>query len=229
MENFFVGIFMIIIVLTIISGGLSAPTATNTPITSATQSTPVKNQETPISQNPTQNSTIQTVGKEGEIVVESSSLPSGLFIQSSSTRATFLEIQISARGSDIDVQRIKVNLGSSTAGSNFSHKVASRIYILGNGYNVLASSLLNANTVNRESVGGTNIYTITLTNFHLSVPKDTTRILSVAFDIYPVIDSIYRTSYTVSIDANGVRAIDGANINHTAPKSTISRYQTVVE
>ncbi len=222
---------IIAIALVVLTGGLpniSTQSATGTPTNI------VSNKNTPTKQInpqvvPAQTTGIQTPGKEGNIAVSLSSYVfSGQNILVGNTRAPFIAVEVTAQGSDLDVQRIRVNLGSGAAGANLVSQVFSTIYILNSAYQVLASSPLNQSTVNRETNGATNTYSITLGGFHLNVPQNNSRTLIVAFDTYSAVDSIYRTTYTVSIDANGIRAVDGANINHTGPIAPISRTQTII-
>jgi hypothetical protein len=235
MENFIVVVMVIAIALVVLSGGLpnvSNQNSTSTPINSVVnQNAEVKTaQNQSGAQNPyTQGVGIQTVGKEGNIAISlSQSISSGQNMLAGNTQVPFLGAQINAQNSDIDVQRVRVNLGSGSLGANFVSQVVSKIYILDSSYRVLASSPINQSTVNRESSGATSTYSITLAGFHFYIPQNTSKNLVVAFDINPVIDSVYRISYTISIDANGIRAVDGANISHTGPSSTISTTQNIV-
>jgi hypothetical protein len=239
MENFIIGIVIIFAALVALGGGISKTSISTTPISStntvvnqnATQNKPQSSNPTNSQTQTTQATGIQTPGKEGDIVADTSPYVSGgQYIPVGSTRIPFLGVRITAQGSDVDVQRIRVDLGNGAAGANLISQVFSTIYVLDPqyGYKVLASSPLNTNTVNRESSGTTNTYSITLTGFHFNVSQDSSRTLVVAFDTYSAVDALYRTSYMVSVDADGIRAVDGAGINHTAPASPISQTQTII-
>lgn len=230
MENFIIGIMIVVIALVVLSGGLPGKSGLiSTDINGVNLDNQKKvNTQYYQNQNNSQNE-IQTAGKEGDIDVSASRyIYNGQNIYVGSKQAQFIGVTISAMGSDVDVQRIRVNLGSGSGGANFISQVASKIYIMDSGYRILASSDINKDTVNREYSGATNTYSITLSGFHFLVPQNSSRDIIVAFDIYPVIDSIYRVSYTISVDANSIRAVDGANINHTGPKSPISQTQTII-
>jgi hypothetical protein len=183
---------------------------------------------------PTPATGITTIGKEGIATVDLNPTPSsGQSIYVGNLKAPFLGIRVKAQNSDLDVQRVQVDLGTNSAGANLYSQVFQTIYLLDPSGNVVASSPLNSNTVTRSTSGATNTYYITLTGFHYVVPINTTKYLVVAFDTYPSVDSTYRTSYTIGVDANGVRAVDGAGINQTGPSGSgtnvISQSQTVAQ
>ncbi|KKT80843.1 MAG: hypothetical protein UW76_C0004G0018 [Parcubacteria group bacterium GW2011_GWF2_44_8b] len=84
------------------------------------------------------------------------------------------------------------------------------------GSTVLASMVLDATTVVKEGTA----YYITITGFSVVVPKDTSKVLTIAVDPKTSWDSAYDDdSWTVSVPVDGVRAVDGASINQYSPST----------
>ena len=117
-----------------------------------------------------------------------------------------MAFQAKALSSDIALQRVQVDLGTTTTIYN---KIFSTLYVLDDAGKVLGSTPLNSTTVSKS---GSN-YFATITGFSSVIPKNTTRTYTVAADLYSAIDSTYRTAYTVGIQANGIRGVDGAGID----------------
>ena len=131
-----------------------------------------------------------------------------------------LAVRAQAQNSDLAVQRITLDLGTSTTVYN---KIYSTIYVM-NGSNVVATVPLNSSTVVQN---GSN-YVVNATGFNIIVPKNTYKDIIIAADLYPSIDSTYRSqSYPLSVDNNGVRAVDGAGIVQYGPSTTISQSITI--
>jgi len=164
---------------------------------------------------------ITTVGQEGTLVVTTdANPPSGKTIRESESKATVLGVKMEAKNSDLSVQRVKLSLGTS---ASIYTKVFKRVYLL-DGDTVVAEKDMNSSTVFEE---GSTKY-IQLDGFSFIVPKDTKKTLTVAFDLYSTIDSTDQGSKTITVPANGVRAVDGAGLNQEGPSSTaISRAVTV--
>jgi peptidoglycan hydrolase-like protein with peptidoglycan-binding domain len=163
---------------------------------------------------------ISTPGVEGTITASVNSTPiQGVKAYEGNSRKGVLGIKLEAKTSDIRVERVKVQLPSTT----FYNRVVSHIYIM-DGSNVVGSSALNSSTVVKES----GDYFVTIGGMSYVVPKDATRVLTVAFDFNSSIDQPYRTNYTIVVPNQGVRGVDGAGINQFAPSSgTISRSHSV--
>lgn len=165
-------------------------------------------------------SVISTTGIEGTITATLNPSPaSGTTVYENSSNTSVLGIKLEAKLSDISIERVRVNLGTATS---IYTKVFSKIYVM-DGSTVLASSVLNSSTVVKD---GSNYY-ITLTGINTVVPKDTTKVLTIAVDTYGSIKTADQGSKTVQIDANGVRGLDGAGISQYGPASAISRSVTV--
>ncbi len=148
---------------------------------------------------------ITTPGAEGILSVTTGPVPNNT-VYAGDHQDGVLVFQAKALSSDIALQRVQVDLGTNTTIYN---KIFSTLYVVDDAGRVLASTPLNSTTVSKS---GSN-YFVTITGFSSVVPKNMTRNYTVAADLYPSIDTTYRTSYTVGIQANGIRGVDGAGID----------------
>ncbi|MCR4334534.1 MAG: peptidoglycan-binding protein [Patescibacteria group bacterium] len=165
---------------------------------------------------------ITTPGVEGSITVTLGSDPSsGTTIREGESDKPVIGIKIEAVTSDMDVQRIKVNLG--TASSIYT-KVLSKISVVDDTGRVLASLPLDSSTVVQDS---SNNYQVTLSGFHYVVKAGEVKVLKITTDLKSSISSTYTGSKTIQIDTNGVRSTDGVGIDQYGPSSAISRSVTV--
>ena len=131
-----------------------------------------------------------------------------------------LSVRAQAQNSDLAVQRITLNLGADT---KIYNKIYSTIYVM-NGSNVVATVPLNSSTV---VLNGSN-YVVNATGFNIIVPKNTYKDITIAADLYPTIDlSKYGGANSISVDNNGVRAVDGAGIVQYGPSTSISQSITI--
>ena len=156
---------------------------------------------------------ITTPGVEGTITVSVNPTPAaGVKVYENDSKVEALGIKLEAKTSDIRIERIKIELPS----VQFYNEIANRIYVM-DGSNVVASADLNSSTVVNES--GTR--SITLSGMNYVVPKDATRVLTVALDIYSNIDSTLTDgdTFTLTIPVDGVRGVDGAGINQFGPST----------
>jgi len=129
------------------------------------------------------------------------------------TMVPILDARIQAQYSDIAVQSIQVDLGSSTSAYNYDY---SKIYLIDPTTNtVLTSEPLNSSTV----VQSGNNYIVGLAGFNFVVPKGTFKDVQIAVDLYPTILTQYLGTLTTSIDTNGIRGVDGAGVNNYGPGS----------
>lgn len=161
---------------------------------------------------------ITTPGIEGIMSITNSNAGLRSSVYEGDSQAPILGMRISARLSDIVIQRVKLNLGNS---SRIYNRILEKVYVT-DGVNVLASADLNSSNVFREG----NNYFITITGFNYVIPKNSDRNLIIKTDVRPNIDSTDQTTpINIAIANNGVRGIDGAGIDHFAPSSgaTISR------
>lgn len=181
----------------------------STPVTPVVTPTSTPSTSTPVG--------ISTPGAEGTLSVEKAASPaSGVKLYEGDAKASILGLKVKATGSDIDVQRVKLDIGSDT---KFYNKFFTKVGVY-DGDTLLAETDLNSSTVSKES----GEYYVTLTGFHFVVAKDQTKYLTIKGNVYGTIDSAYdNTSYSVSLANNGgVRGVDGAGLNETAGDNTIT-------
>jgi hypothetical protein len=169
---------------------------------------------------------ITTPGAEGTITVTSSNGSVVSTAYAGDSKDKILGIKVQAAGSDVAVQRIKVDLGANTTQYN---RIWNTLYVVDDSGNVLSSLPLNSSSVVKDS----GEYYATLTGMNFIVPKGQYKQLYIAADLYSTIDSTNWTAtagtYTVQLANLGVRAVDGAGIDQYGPTtgSTISSAVTV--
>ena len=167
---------------------------------------------------------ITTPGVEGTLTASENASPaSGTKVYEGGSKVGVLGIKVEADVSDLKVERVKLKLDADTADASsstnsdqqFYTKIADKIYVM-DGSTVLASMVLDATTVVKEGTA----YYITITGFSVVVPKDTSKVLTIAVDPKTSWDSAYDDdSWTVSVPVDGVRAVDGAGINQYSPST----------
>jgi hypothetical protein len=149
---------------------------------------------------------ITTPGVEGTLTLTSSNSGLASSIYEGDDMVKVLGLKLEAKSSDISVQRVKIDLGNSTAIYN---KILDKIYVM-DGSTVLASSDLNSSTVVKDG----STYYITLTGFNALVKKDASKVLTIAVDVKSSIDSVdAAVSRTIQTAAGAVRGIDGAGLD----------------
>ena len=170
---------------------------------------------------------ISTPGVEGTITVTKNPSPaSGAKVYEGGSKTSVLGIKIEAKTSDMRVERVKLDLDetgdTATADAAFYNKFAEKIYVM-DGSTVLASADLNSSTVVEES----GEISITLAGMGVVVPKDTTKVLTIALDAKSSWDSTYdNDTWTVGVPLDGVRSIDGAGVNQYGPSVAFSNSVT---
>lgn len=160
-------------------------------------------------------STVINTGVEGTITANKSSV-SNSTLREGDTMRQVLGVKLEAKLSDINVQRIKLDLGANTT---VYTKVFKTFYLTDDSGKVLAQADLNSNTVVKNG----NNYELTLGGFSYTVAKDTTKYLWVKADLYSSIKVADQTSRTITLVANGVRGTDQAGIDQYAPTTAFSQ------
>ena len=162
---------------------------------------------------------ITTPGAEGTITVTSSNANVVSTAYAGDSKDKILGFKVQAAGSDVAVQRVKVDLGVNTTQYN---KEWQTLYVVDDAGNALASLPMNSSTVVKDS----GEYYATLTGMNAIVSKGTNRQFYIAADLYPSIDSAITaaTGPTIQLADSGVRAVDGAGIDQYGPStgSTVS-------
>lgn len=154
---------------------------------------------------------ISTPGVEGTLTATLASTPTGVKVYEGDSRKAVMGIELEAKLSDVKVERVKLDLGTST---NLYRKIASKIYIM-DGSTTLASMDLNSDTVVKE---GSNYY-VTVAGMNFVVPKDAKKKLTVAIEAMGTWDSAYNTTWSITVPVDGVRGVDGAGINLYSPST----------
>lgn len=160
---------------------------------------------------------ITTPGVEGTLTVTANPTPSsGQTLREGDVKLPVLGLKLEAKLSDISVQRVKVMVGTTTTVYN---KLFDKIYVL-DGSTVLAESALNSTTVVKDG----SSYYITLTGFNVIVPKNSSKVITIALDAKSSIDSTYNNNatYGLTIPKDAVRGVDGAGLTQTGPADALS-------
>jgi len=166
---------------------------------------------------------ITTPGAEGTITVSVNPSPaSGTKLYENDDMRAVMGIKIEAKGSDMRVERVKLDMDATTSGNadnDFYRKIAGKIYAM-DGSTVLGSMDLNANTVVKDG----SDYFITIAGLNLVVPKNTIKVLTIALDAMNTWDSTFdNDNWTLGVPVDGVRSIDGANVNQYGPATAFTR------
>jgi peptidoglycan hydrolase-like protein with peptidoglycan-binding domain len=159
--------------------------------------------------------TVVNTGIEGSVTANKSSV-SNSTLREGDTMRQVLGVKLEAKLSNINVQRIKLDLG---ANSSVYTKVFKTFYLTDDSGAVLAQADLNSNTVVKNGLN----YELTLGGFSYNVAKDATKYLWVKADLYSSIKTADQTSRTITLVANGVRGTDGAGIDQYAPTTAFSQ------
>lgn len=165
----------------------------------------------------TTNATVTTVGVEGTLSITQTSAGVSTTVYEADSMAPVLAFKAEAKDSDINVQRVKLDLGTDT---KIYNKIYQKVYIT-EGSTVLASSDLNSSTVTKD---GTRYY-ITLAGFNSVIAKGSNKVYMVKVDVRPSIDSsdIDTETYTIRLASSGVRGSDGAGIDQYAGDTSVSK------
>ena len=158
-------------------------------------------------------------GVEGSLTVEEESV-SNSSVREGDTMKPLLGINVEAKLSDISLQRIKLQLGTTTA---FYTKVYKTLYITDASGKVLAQADLNSNTVTKNG----SDYEITFGGLNYVVQKDQEKVLVVKGDLYASIKDADRGNKTITLPENGVRGVDGAGIDQYGPTNAFSETVSV--
>ncbi|MBI2673984.1 MAG: peptidoglycan-binding protein [Candidatus Zambryskibacteria bacterium] len=166
---------------------------------------------------------ITTPGVEGTITVSLNPSPAGVKLYEGDMNKDVFGIKLEAKSSDIKIERVKLKLDendtTSTSDTDFYRKIANKVYIK-DGSTVLGSADLNINTVVKD---GTNYY-ITVSGLNFVVPKNSTKVLTVALDALGAWDDTFNgDSWRLTVPVDGIRGVDGAAVNQYGPATAFNR------
>jgi len=162
---------------------------------------------------------ITTPGVQGIISVTQGPVSTSV-ANAGQSNVPILDVRVQAQYSDVSVQSLQLDLGSSTSIYNFVYSSISLVDPSTG--NVLTTVPLNPTTVVQN---GSN-YVVGLAGFSFIVPKGTYKDLVVEANLYNQINTQYANStpWIVSVDQLGLRAVDGAGVNLYGPSgSSISQ------
>src|SRR3990167_937390 len=168
---------------------------------------------------------ITTPGVEGTLAATQSSSGINSTVYEGDTMKPILGVQLEAKNSDILVQRVKIDLGTTT---KIYNKIYSKLYVT-EGSDTLAEVDLNSSTVIKDS----SRYYITIAGFNLLVPKGSKKVLVIKADVRGSIDTNDRgagdstLSWGIRLATDAVRGIDGAGVNQYAGTTAIGKSITV--
>jgi len=152
---------------------------------------------------------VSTPGVEAVLSAEWAPSPaSGVSVEAGDTDAAIVGVRVKAKQGDAIVQRLTLKFES----TNPFHKVFSKLALY-DGSTELAEI---TNLPSAYVKNGTGDYRITFSGFNVLVSKDSYKDLTVKGTLNGSIGDAYITNYNVWVPADGVRAIDGANINQYA-------------
>jgi hypothetical protein len=152
-------------------------------------------------------------GEEGTMTITSMGSNTVTTLQDQTTSLFVLGIQ--AKGSNVSVQRIKVDLGAT---KDAWLRIFKTLYVVDGSGKVLAQSELTKSTVSNMN----GRWVATLAGFDFAVKKNETGTVYIKADSYPLIDSNSTETFTLAITEDGVRGQDARGSNIYAPTKNIS-------
>jgi hypothetical protein len=158
---------------------------------------------------------IKTPGAQGIISVTQGPISTSV-ANAGQTKVPILDVRVQAQYSDVSVQSLQLDLGSSTSLYNFVYQT---LYLVDPSTGaVLTTVPLNSSTV----VQNGSSYVVGLAGFSFIVPKGAYKDLVVQADLYNQINTTYAnsTGWTVGVGSLGLRAVDGAGVNLYGPSGS---------
>jgi hypothetical protein len=153
-------------------------------------------------------------GGEGIMTVEAYGSPAqGIKTYESDVQKGVFGIKVKAQNSDLRVERVKVQIGSAVT----SYTKQIKALTLLDGSTVLAKMDLSSSNVVKE---GSN-YFVYFTGLNTVVPMNSSKVYTVAVDIYSTVESAYQGTVTLTLPANGVRAKDAVGLDIQGPDTAI--------
>jgi Putative peptidoglycan binding domain len=169
---------------------------------------------------------ITTIGAEGTINIEKETSGIKTNLYEGDMKARVLGVRIEAKDSDMNINRIRVNLGTTT---DTYVKQFGKIYFADADGVILASKDLNSSTVTRVS-GSPAAYYVTLSGFNYTVKQNTKKSFYVHVDVYQSVNSSYYGNKTLSLyGSDAISAVDGAGIYQysTGADATVTQNVTI--
>jgi hypothetical protein len=162
-----------------------------------------------------------TGGVEGVLTAEVNPSPaSGVSVYETNTNVDILGILLKAKKSDIHVQRITLNFGTTKPYDYLSY------LSLYDGSNAVKGVDLNSTVVYKS---GTNYY-LQITGFDVVVPVDGSKVLTVKVNCPTISGDLYTNlpkTITATMDVSAVRGVDTAGVTQYAPSAAFANSFTV--
>lgn len=162
-----------------------------------------------------------TGGTEGVLTAEVNPSPaSGVSVYETNTNVDVLGILLKAKQSDVHIQRITLNFGTTKPYDYLSYLA------LYDGSNAVKGVNLNSTVVYKS---GTNYY-LQITGFDVVVPADGSKVLTVKVNCPTISGDLYSNlpkTITATVDISGVRGVDTAGVTLYAPSASFANSFTV--
>ncbi|MEN9621687.1 MAG: hypothetical protein RLZZ67_121 [Candidatus Parcubacteria bacterium] len=151
--------------------------------------------------------------EEGSVRITSGG-PNSITVSQDQTTGIF-SLGVQAVGSQISIQRIRIDLGAT---KDVWLRIFKTLYVVDGSGKVLAQSELTKSTVSNMN----GRWVATLAGFDFAVKKNETGTLYIKANSYPLIDSNSTETFTLAITEGGVRGQDARGGNIYGPAKTIS-------
>lgn len=169
--------------------------------------------------------TTTTAGTEGQITVSWNPTPAaGTKIYEGASKTAILGLLIKATGSDMKVERAKLNFGTARISD-----LISTIYVYDGDTELVSKDVTyktdGTGSLYKESDG---TYSMTITGINATVAKASSKALIIKADALSAISRDYTLPYTVTttVPANSVRAVDTLGLNQYDPSAALSTTRT---
>lgn len=162
---------------------------------------------------PTPTPTVSTPGAEGSIAVTKSASPASGAEMNVGASAAVIAVDVKATGSDVVMNRLDLNFDNSITGTNCNVRPWTYIQSVTVSDGTTSKEMAVTSGATIENTVGSD-YTVRVEGLNMVVPKDATKKLTATFKAASALPSGATSCVTsVEIDANGVRATDGAGVS----------------
>lgn len=162
-----------------------------------------------------------TPGVEGTLTAKLYASPVGAQIKEGNKDVQVMGIELEAKTSSMTIQRVDVKFATTTR-PNLPFE---RVSLVVDG-SVIATKQITS--VDDFTKGTDNMYTLRFGGLSQVVGKDTKKVITVTVSGKDDIESTYEGTWTLEVPINGIRAVDGAGIQHEVSTAAIQRTFTVL-
>ncbi|MFA6190584.1 MAG: peptidoglycan-binding domain-containing protein [Candidatus Staskawiczbacteria bacterium] len=156
---------------------------------------------------------VTTPGAEGSIAVTKSASPASGAELNVGTSGAVIALDVKATGSDVVMNRLDLNFDTATSGTNCNIRPWTYVQsvTVSDGTTSKEMAVTSANTL--ENTVGSD-YTVRIEGLNMVVAKDVTKKFTATFTAVSALPAGATSCVnTVEVDANGVRATDGAGVS----------------